>query len=111
MAFNQSQLFIELHCAFESATQKTVRLKLPSLSDSTLNLYSIYERAPTKFPALTNVPPTDWLLSIKDNIIHKNDSVKFKDLISTTTIITIIKTPHNYSNNHIEFSISHTSSV
>eukprot|EP01084_Bolivina_argentea_P289467 497086_1 len=79
---------IELECDFETYSQQIIKLKLPSFNDWTKNLESILSRIPKRFPLLSE---SQWLLSVNDIIINKQDPLQFKELMETIPPPVIIK--------------------
>eukprot|EP01084_Bolivina_argentea_P224538 379664_1 len=69
--------FVEIHSSSES-----VRLKLPSPNDWATNLSSILKRIPKKFKFLSNIDQSQWILTINNVVINKQDPIKFGELLS-----------------------------
>eukprot|EP01084_Bolivina_argentea_P250554 419849_1 len=83
MASIYNHKVIKLSCLIETATQKSIQIKLPSSSDWTKNLNSLLNRIPKKFKCLTSKSESEWLITINNTIINKNDPSQFAELLTS----------------------------
>eukprot|EP01084_Bolivina_argentea_P312537 541096_1 len=87
--------YVELQCYIVSATQKAVKIALPSPNRWSSNLESILKRIPNKFKFLLNFDESQWILTVNNITIDKHDPIKFGELLSTKippiAVIEIIK--------------------
>eukprot|EP01084_Bolivina_argentea_P019828 36870_1 len=83
--------FVELQCFIQSESSKSIRFKLPSPNDWKHNLQSILIRIPSKFKCLSNMHESQWMLSINNIIINKQDPVQFGELLTKQIPPAVIK--------------------
>eukprot|EP01084_Bolivina_argentea_P019674 36590_1 len=74
--------FVELQCIDEFSKKQSVKLVLPSSNDWTLNLQSLLKRIPKKFKCLLDIDKSQWILTINNQIINKQDPIYFGKLLS-----------------------------
>eukprot|EP01084_Bolivina_argentea_P061462 112326_1 len=84
---------INLECTIESTEikKKTQTIRLPSKDNWQKNLKSLISRVPKKFSFISQMDDSEWILTINGQLIDKNDSEIFVELLSKIEPIAVVK--------------------
>ena len=84
---------LRIKCCIQSNKIKNneINIRLPSTSNWDKNLKTILSKINKKFEFIKNMNNSQWILTINEKIIDKNDSVKFGKLLSSIPPVAIIK--------------------